>query len=244
MAIAITNDGDADELDETIFITQLFAELIPNGPGEARDLGKRGVVTAFPIPTLAPVRITLSPLSDSGFRASRTAFCPGTHPAHIANPIFCPRPDLLATDPANASNPQGVFPNQLMSALIRGDRLFLPNIGAQPEPPEAAQVNVQALVHVVNTSFGTEMTAEHVNLNVEIATEPAPANPTTSLARLFANDIVAIDANLDGNVFLLVSRGGNYALRATRAGGKLTLGAPNVDPLPDRKPPQRRGDRL
>ena len=48
MAIAITNDGDADELDETIFITQLFAELIPNGPGEARDLGKRGVVTAFP----------------------------------------------------------------------------------------------------------------------------------------------------------------------------------------------------
>jgi YVTN family beta-propeller protein len=229
MAIAITNDGDADELDETIFITQFFAELIPNGPGEARDLGKRGIVTAFPIPTLVPTRITLSPLSDSGFGASRTNFCPGTHPAHIATPILCPRPDLPATDPANANNPQGVFPNQLMSALIRGDRLFLPNVGAQPEPPEAAQVNVQALVHVVNTFVGAEVAAEHVNLNVEIDMEPAPASPTTSLAGLSGNDLVAIDATLDGTVFLIVSRGGNYVFRATHvAGSKLALGAPNV----------------
>jgi YVTN family beta-propeller protein len=229
MAIAITNDLDADELDETIFITEFFAELIPNGPGEARDLGKRGVVTAIPIPTLVPDRITLSPLSNSGFTASRTNFCPGTHPAHIANPILCPRPDLPANAPENTQNPQGVYPNQLLSALIRGNRLFLPNIGAQPEPPEAAQVNVQALVHVVNTFTRAEVTTEHVNLNVEIDTEPAPANPTISLAGLFGNDLVAIDANLAGNEFLIVSRGGNYALRATRAAfGPLTLGAPNI----------------
>jgi YVTN family beta-propeller protein len=229
MAIAITNDFDADELDETIFITEFFAELIPNGPGEARDLGKRGVVTAIPIPMLVPERITLSPLNDSGFRASRTNFCPKAAPPQPHSLIFCPNPSLPGTDPVNANNPQGVYPNQLLSSLIRGDRLFLPNIGAQPEPPEAAQVNVQALVHVVNTFTLEEVAAEHVNLNVEIDTEPAPANPTASLARLFGNDIVAIDANLAGNVSLIVSRGGNYALKATRAAGsKLTLGAPNV----------------
>jgi YVTN family beta-propeller protein len=45
-AIAITNDGDGDDTDETVFVTQIFAELNPdfndpifNGNGEARDLG-------------------------------------------------------------------------------------------------------------------------------------------------------------------------------------------------------------
>jgi YVTN family beta-propeller protein len=229
MAIAITNDGDADELDETVFITQFFAELIPGGPGEGRDTGKQGVVTAVPLSTLVPTRIPLSPLIDSGFTSNRTAFCLGTHPAHMANPIFCPRPDLPATDLANTNNPQGVFPNQLLSALVRGDRLFLPNIGAQPEPVERFDANVQALVHVVNAFTLAQVTGEHVNLNAEIATEPPPANPTTSLAGLFGNDIVAIDANLAGDLFLIVSRGGNYVMLATRAAGaKLTLGAPNV----------------
>jgi YVTN family beta-propeller protein len=40
-AIAVTNDGDAQDADEVVFVTQIFAELIPNGPGEARDLGKQ-----------------------------------------------------------------------------------------------------------------------------------------------------------------------------------------------------------
>jgi YVTN family beta-propeller protein len=45
-AIAITNDGDGDDADETVFVTQIFAELNPDfndpifyGNGEARDLG-------------------------------------------------------------------------------------------------------------------------------------------------------------------------------------------------------------
>jgi YVTN family beta-propeller protein len=229
MAIAVTNDGDADELDETVFITQFFAELIPGGPGEGRDLGKQGIVTAVPLSMLVPTRIPLSPLIDSGFTSNRAAFCPGTHPAHIANPILCPRPDLPATDPANTQAPQSVFPNQLGSALVRGNRLFLPNIGAQPEPVERFDANVQALVHVVDTFTLAQVAGEHVNLNVEIATEPPPADPKTSLAGLFGNDIVAIDATIAGDLFLIVSRGGNYVMLATRAAGaKLTLGAPNV----------------
>ena len=65
------------------------------------------------------------------------------------------------TDPASpviTADPQAVFPNQLFSALIRGNRLFLPNIGAQPEPPVQFTVNVQALVHVVNTQTRTRRT--------------------------------------------------------------------------------------
>ena len=47
--------------------------------------------------------------------------------------IFCPDPGDIA-NPINMADPQGVFPNQLTSALIRGNRLYLPNIGTQPEP--------------------------------------------------------------------------------------------------------------
>jgi hypothetical protein len=206
------------------------AELIPGGPGEGRDLGKRGIVTAFP---LAQTRIALNPLSNSGFTSNRVNFCPqfnpNIHPPHLTNPIFCPNVNVTnPNDPVITQNPQGVFPNQFASALLRGHRLWLPNIGAQPEPVERFDANVQALVYAVNTETLTEVAAEHVNLNAQIATEFQPADPA-SLVRLFGNDLVAIDANREGSLFLIVSRGGNNVLRATRgADGKLTLGAPNV----------------
>ena len=84
-ALAITNNGNGDDADETVFVTQIFAELNPdfndptfNGNGEMRDLGKRGVLYAFAAGNANPqiTKITLAPLADSGFSASRTNFCP------------------------------------------------------------------------------------------------------------------------------------------------------------------------
>ena len=86
-ALAITNNGDANDADETVFVTQIFAELNPDfvdpmfdGNGEARDLGKQGVVQAFPAGNANPpiTKITLAPIADSGFNANRVApfnFC-------------------------------------------------------------------------------------------------------------------------------------------------------------------------
>ena len=231
-AVAITNNGDADDQDERVFVTQFFAELIPGGPGEGFDTGKRGIINTLTVAEPAVVsRITLSPLANAGFTANRTSFCPQTNP-NLHRPdvaLFCPDVTAPAGSPVMTQDPQGAFPNQLLSAVIRGNRLFLPNIGAAPEPPVQFTVNVQALVHVVDTTRLVEQTALHVNLNSEIATEPLPANPTASLARLFGNDLVAIDANAAGTAFLIVSRGGNYVVRASLdANGKLILGAPNV----------------
>jgi YVTN family beta-propeller protein len=221
-AIAITNDGDNDDADETVFVTQIFAELNPdfndptfNGNGEARDLGKQGVVQAFPAGNANPpiTKIALKPLADSGFIANRVSpfnFCNTVPPAQ--SNIFCPNPADLA-DPLNTNNPQGVFPNQLLSALIRGNRLYLPNIGAQPEPPQIFNANVQALVFAVDTGALAEVQAEHVNLNKQIEVETAL--PPPSLDKTFGNDLVAIDANLAGDTFLIVSRGGNQVFRAT-----------------------------
>ena len=99
------------------------------------------------------------------------------HPAHRTTPIFCPDPDATAPNDTITQNPQGVFPNQLLSALIRGKRLYLPNIGAQPEPPEGFNVNVQALVYAVDTDALAEVQAEHINLNQQIAVETAAPSP-------------------------------------------------------------------
>src|SRR5262249_49448929 len=136
-------------------------------------------------------------------------FCNTVPPAQ--SNIFCPDPTDL-DNPINTSDPQGVFPNQLLSALIRGDRLFLPNIGSQPEPPEIFNANVQALVYSVDVDSEVERVTEHLNLNNKIKVETAA--PPPSLDRTFANDIVAIDGNGAGNTFLIVSRGGNEVFRA------------------------------
>jgi hypothetical protein len=120
-----------------------------------------------------------------------------------------------------------VFPNQLGSALVCGGKLYLPNIGAQPEPPVFFNTNVQALVDVVDTTSLAERTDLHVNLNAQIKTEPEPANPTASLGRLFGNDLVAIASDPQCQSFFIVSRGGNYVLRASLVNGKLDIGAPS-----------------
>ena len=115
-----------------------------------------------------------------------------------------------------------MFPNQLTSGLIRGNRLYLPNIGAQPEPPEMFNVNVQALVYNVDVNALSEVATEHVNLNNQIKVETA--QPPPSLDRTFGNDLVAIDGNVAGDRFVIVSRGGNQIFRATLdASGQLDI---------------------
>jgi YVTN family beta-propeller protein len=228
-ALAVTNDGDADDLDETVFVTQFFAELVPLGPGETFDDGKQGVVWSFPTAGGAPAKTVLSPLANAGFTADRAPFCADFN-ANIHSEVYCP--DVDETDPlapAIAADPQGAFPNQLHAALLRDGILFVPSIAASPEPPVRFTVNVQALVHEVDAQTLAQIPVNTVNLNAQIRTEVQPPVPTESLDRLFANDVVALDATLDGDRFFFVSRGGNCVIEAgLDATLKLTLGAPDV----------------
>ncbi len=231
-AIAITNDLDADDSDESVYVTEFYGELIPGGPGEGFDTGKQGVVSVFSTGNLnaAPQRITLAPLADSGFTADRAKFCTAIT-ATAANDTFCP--DTAETDALAATiaaDPQGAYPNQLDAILLRGQRAFVPNIGAAPEPPIKFNVNVQALVSVIDTASNTESADEHLNLNAQIKleTQPDEAVANTVLDRLFGGDIVAIDADVAGENFVFVSRGGNHVLRATlNDDGLLDIGAPD-----------------
>jgi DNA-binding beta-propeller fold protein YncE/mono/diheme cytochrome c family protein len=207
-AIAITNNGDGVDTDETVFVSLFFAELIVGGPGEGFDNGKQGVVLAFGVATApSPIpRINLQPLADSGFTANRAALCTQTNSAAVNN-TFCPDTRALANSAVITADPQGVFPNQLGALLVRGNQLFVLSIGAQPEPPVQFTVNVQPLLHVVNIPTKTQSAA--LNVNTFVRLEAAPVDPTKSLLGTFLNDVVALDANADGTRICGISRGGN-----------------------------------
>jgi|CXWL01.1.fsa_nt_gi YVTN family beta-propeller protein len=215
-----------------VFVTQFFARLIAGGPGEGFDDGKEGIVQSFLLSNPASIATTkLSPI-ESGFTANRAAHCNLTVEPDPAKQTFCPNTSIA--DPNNATiakDPQKVYPNQLKSALICGDKLYLPNIGASPEPPVFFNTNVQALVSVVNANAvpPVQLAALHVNLNNQIKTEAQPDEPIDNLGRLFGNDLVAIDSNASCTAFYVVSRGGNYVIKATPTGpgGALSINAPN-----------------
>jgi DNA-binding beta-propeller fold protein YncE len=247
-SVAITNDGDDDDNDERVFVTQFFSEQIDAARPVVFDDSKQGVVTAFNVGsavqgTAQLDRLLLKPLA-SGFSGDRRPFCLQTRQAQQAagtavffnsgadgtldgasllkNQTFCP--DATSSDSSDngpiGKNPQNVYPNQLYSLLIRGPLLYVPSIGAQPEPPVRFNLNVQGLVGVLDRVNDVEA-ALTVNLNQQVIRETAG---TDSLDKLFLNDIVAVDADRGGRDFLIVSRGGNYVVRAKLAeDGKLTM---------------------
>ena len=249
-SIAISNDGDKNDLDERVYVTRMFGVLLDPARPDGFDDAKEGVIDTFTVGGAVNgnaqiAQITLAPF-DSGFKADRRQFCqesrdqiegtvlaPNTDPLiffnsgaqgadngagdDLVNATFCPEnidPNDLT---ALASVPQKVYPNFLYAALIRGRHLYVPNVGASPEPPVKFNVNVQGLVGVVDRTLGTigeEDTALSLNLNAQVVKEKAPTDPTKSLDKLFLNDLVAVDADRAGRNFLFVSRGGNYVLRA------------------------------
>jgi YVTN family beta-propeller protein len=230
-AVAVTTDGDRNDDDETVYVTQFFAEPIPGVErSEANDEGKQSVVQAFASTGAGAVtRVVLSPLANAGFAANRKNFCKQLNPAAHSD-IFCPDTTILdPADPKIATDPQAAYPNQLYSLLVRGNQVIVPSIGAQPEPPVVFNVNIQGLVHTIDRLSQQEQANLTLNLNNQIKTEVPPDPAEGSLVRLFTNDLVALDATADGSSVFFVSRGGNYVLRASRdANGAINIGAPNV----------------
>ena len=250
-AVAISNDGDRNDNDERVYVTQLFGEVIDPARPDGFDDAKQGVVSSFRVSdavsnaaTTPVTRLLLKPMA-SGFTADRRSFCGltrdalqtagttkffnsnadglGNGAAALKNSTFCPdtaSTDITDTGPI-AKVAQKVYPNMLFGLLLRGPKLYVANVGAQPEPPVTFNTNVQALVGVLSPVTNAE-TPLSVNLNTFVGPEVANT-PASALDKLFLNDVVAIDGDRKGKNFVIVSRGGNYVIKATLGtDGKLT----------------------
>ena len=105
-AIAVTNSGDASDDDETIYVTEYFAQRIAaeETTGANADVSKNGVVYAIKAGDLSSTLIKLKPLADMGFKDS----------AGVA---------------------AGCFPNQLQSITINGKFAYVTSVCASPKGP-------------------------------------------------------------------------------------------------------------
>lgn len=161
--IAITNDGDDDDRDEKVYVTQFLGVDRP-GVLVGRDDYKEGRVTVISTKKDRVIgQVVLAPLADTGFKSNGSALN-----------------KVPATDPPTFFFTTGAFPNMLNNVAIKGNRAYLPNTASSSDGPVRFNVNVQAFLSVIDTTTDAEATVgsqrQTINMNRGINFEPAGPN--------------------------------------------------------------------
>ena len=158
--VAITSDGDNEGKDEKVYVTQFLGVDVP-GVLIGRDDYKEGRVSVISVKKDKVIgEVVLHPIANTGFGSN------GSVLNHVA-----------ATNPPTFTFTTGAFPNQLNSIEIKGSRAYVPNVGASPDGPVRFNVNVQALLSVIDLKTNTEGTAagvaQTINMNRGVNFEAA-----------------------------------------------------------------------
>ncbi len=229
-SIAITNDGDADDADETVFVAMFFGQLRAGKTfnEEGQDDQREGRVVAFdtagfqPLATANPIR--LAPLANTGFN-SNGKLAPG--PGQV--------PNIASTNPQTFTTPTGAYPNQLAAIAIHptSGRALVISTGASPNGPLRFNQMAQGLVSVFEVvSRGEVMAGQtdptvrrtaplNLNQGINLATTPAP--------RLFMTNPVAMAWRPNGADAWVAIQNSNLLVRLTVDGQTIpTIGAPLV----------------
>ena len=149
-SIAITNDKLGDDKDETLYVTEYFAQRTAAGEanGANADGDHSGVVYRIPLDTKLVSLIPLAPIADMGFKdaAGKTAGC---------------------------------FPNQLQSIAINGSFAYVTSVCASPKGPVGVVTstnpptvsNVKATTHgvvsVIDLATNIEATGATASLRAK-----------------------------------------------------------------------------
>ncbi len=137
-SIAITNNGNDNDEDESLYVTEYFGQrtAAENGaaPGNAAamDTNHDGIVYKVNAGTAAVSTIRLGPIADMGFKDS-------------------------------ATQTAGCFPNQLQSITIQGNLAYVSHVCASPRGPTGGTVeNFKTTTHgavsVIDLAKGSEVT--------------------------------------------------------------------------------------
>jgi YVTN family beta-propeller protein len=201
--LAVSNDGDDDDADETLYVSH-FLSFPAIGKVDGQDDAKFGRVTVISTGTdVIAANAVINPIADSGFKANG---------------------DAIARIPPGAGFvfTTGAYPNQLNNVAIKGNFAYLPNTGASPNGPVRFNVNTQSLLSLVNrtTNFDANRT---INMHRAVADQTNPA-------RLFITQPWAMAFKHEADEGYVVSAASNIVVKVTV--DPLT-GAPAVafDPL-------------
>lgn len=219
-ALVITSDGDEDESDETVLVTQFYGrDRAPLLVTEGVDDGKNGIVQVIPIAGNAVAKeIELSPIGEC-----------------FTAPVGNPPADLTS----------GCFFNQLLGITVHTafgkSRAYVVAVGASPEGPVNFNHNVQALVGVIDLATQAEDVALTANLNRLIREQQVDNDGDESIGRRFLNVPNAIDFVPRDNAAIgyVTSAGSDVVLRLEYAeDGSLTVGSPQSFNIPVGQNPQ------
>lgn len=206
--IAITNNGDAADDDETILVTQFFALPRP-GRLDGEDDSKQGLVTVIrSVSDEVDSLVTLLPIGDTGFKAAGDAI------AKLPPPATITEADLRFTTSA--------YPNQLNNIVIKGNFAFVPNTGASPNGPIRFDVNTQSLLAVVDLTKKADAN-QTVNMHVAVRNQTATpklflTQPWAAAAKVTDDEVYVISAASDVLVKATVDRATGLATVQNAAG--------------------------
>jgi YVTN family beta-propeller protein len=227
-AIAVTNDGDADDTDETIFVALFFGQLRPGKTSldEGQDDQREGRVVAISAATNTPLStpnpIALSPMTNTGFNSNgKLAPATGTTPA------------VPSTNPQAFTTPTGAFPNQLASIALHptNGKAYVVSTGASPNGPLRFNSNTQGLVSFFDVFTRLEVTSGQTGSPFR---QEAPLNlnrginfDTVNVPRLFLSNPVAMAWRPNGSDAWVVIQNTDVLVRLTAdTNGVPTIGAP------------------
>jgi YVTN family beta-propeller protein len=214
--LAVTSDGDADDADEKLYVTQFNAVDVP-GAVIGADNYKEGRVNVVTVANDRSVKeIVLAPMADTGFNSKGSA---------LACRIKGATDPTCTVNAAPNSFVTGAFPNSLNAVAIRGNRAYLPNNAASADGPLLFNVNVQAFLNVIDTTADVEAKAgdqlQTINMNRGINFEPAGPE------KLFLGMPWHIAFEPTGNEGWVVAMGANRLVKVVLdAQGTPTINAP------------------
>ena len=153
-SIAITNNGDANEEDESIYVTEYYAQRVAAeaDDGANADIAKNAIVYKVKIADKSVSTIRLAPLADMGFKD-------------------------------NAGGTAGCYPNQLQSITIQGKFAYVSSVCASPKGPVGVVTttatpdvsNVKTTTHgvvsVIDLTTDQEVTAATASLHAKFDAE-------------------------------------------------------------------------
>lgn len=198
--IAITNDGDGEDDDETVYVTQFFG--MPNGKPDGEDDSKVGLVSI--IRTVADeleTTVSLIPIGDTGFKAAGDAL------AKVAPPATPVAADFRFTT--------GAYLNQLNNIIVKGNFAYIPSVGASPNGPTRFNVNTQSLLSVMNLTTNKD-TEQTINMHVAVANQTATPKlfvtvPWAIAAKNREDEAYVVSAASDHVVKVSLNRGSGAA---------------------------------
>ncbi len=173
-AIAITNNGNTSDTDETILVTEWFAQRTApeSADGKNSDINKTGLLYAIDVDTDVITAIELPPIADVGIN----------NRAGVAT---------------------GCFPNQVSSVTIKGSKAYVTSTCASPVGPVGVNTFNNAppvctvLTQETNCGFGGTCNATTLvcNPNVQdVKTTTHPALHVVDLDTATSAAGVALDA--------------------------------------------------